>query len=162
MASSPPSTSHPFNICDLLMITDSHNQQLLWLTDGICNMVNDSTEQGGRWSVGGRYLAITCNQDQNSDIVYTSILDTQTGKVQSVPLRETITDSWSPIARYLLIRHANLDGDGVDWYVVDARTRKITKLTTLSDQNSAAVWSPDGTRVAITGYSVGQPNAVAI
>jgi len=141
-----------------LMITDSRNHQSLWLTSGICTMVNDRTEQRGLWSIDGRYLAVTCNQDQNSDRIQTSIVDTQTGKVQQVKLRETSSDSWSPTTPQLLVREVN----AATWYVVDARTGQITKLIALSDPNSSAAWSRDGTRVAVTGHRAGQPDAVYI
>lgn len=143
-----------------LMLTDPSAHQPLWLTAGICNLENGSTEQGGEWSVDGRYLAVTCNQAPNSDLIQTSILDTFTGKVQPIPLQDATSDSWSPVHPQVLIRQFN--GDGVDWYVVNARTQKITQLVKGSDQNAAAAWSPDGMHIAITGYRMGQLDAVTL
>jgi Tol biopolymer transport system component len=143
-----------------LMLTDVHNQRPLWVTAGICNLVNDSTEQSGQWSVDGRYLAVTCNREQQSDRIQTSILDTVTGKVQILLLHETVQVRWSPTSPQVLIQ--SFTGDGSTWDVVDARSQQITTLTTITDQNSAAAWSPDGTRVALTGHRENPPDTVTI
>ncbi|NOK63982.1 MAG: hypothetical protein GFH27_549325n130 [Chloroflexi bacterium AL-W] len=142
-----------------LMMADASGKQQTWLTEQICNMENFSAEQSGIWSVDGRYLAITCNHDPGSDMILTSLLDTQTGQIQPLNFEvELSAHSWSPTASQILIHSLY----ATDWYVVDASTGQHTRLITLSDSNTSATWSPDGTRVAVTGSVEDEQDSVYI
>ena len=143
-----------------LVLGDGQGRHNLWLTSGICNMENDSTEQRAIWSADGRYLAISCNREPGSDMILTTVLDTQTGQPQplDLPVGEVLPHQWSPGAQRLLIRALN----GSEWYVYDAETGRVDTLLSLRESHAMAAWSPDGQRVALVGKHHDDQDAIIV
>jgi dipeptidyl aminopeptidase/acylaminoacyl peptidase len=160
----------------------------LWLTadERYCGRSNTALSQSGAWSVDGRYVAITCQDDEFAskllvELATVNILDLETGKIHRVEVGSSEEHGvrvdagagpWSPAAPRLLVYMYRVNVNEADsqysyrngWALYDASTGTVRELITFDPEGGSygdAAWSPDGSQVAVIGQRAGDQRADA-
>ena len=100
---------------------------------------------GGRWSPGGRAIAVALESGGNTDI---ALLD-PSGQVLHFVTKDRgidVSPSWSPDGRSIVF--CSDRGGGPQIYVVDAEGGTPRRVTFEGNYNTSPAWSPKGDRIA--------------
>lgn len=159
-----------------LRLTDPDLKTPLWLTADrrACDRTNTAYSQSGLWSADGRFLAITCQEDNSNkpgtaltELLVVSLLDTTTGTIRRLDVgtddtRKIRVDAqarvWSPVDPQLLVVLSRNEPAGAStiWVVANLLDDRLTQLLELKDSIADDVaWSSDGRQVAILARQVG-------
>ena len=107
---------------------------------------------GGRWSPDGLTIAVSLEQDGNSDL----FLLTPEGRVVRRLTEDPgidVSPTWSPDGRRLAFCSGRRGGPQI--YVMDVGSGNIRRLTFRGDYNTSPAWSPKGDLIAYTTRSGG-------
>ncbi len=107
---------------------------------------------GGRWSPDGSTIAVSLEQDGNSDL----FLLTPEGRVIRRLTEDPgidVSPTWSPDGRHLAFCSSRRGGPQI--YVMDVGSGNIRRLTFRGDYNTSPSWSPKGDQIAYTTRSGG-------
>lgn len=107
---------------------------------------------GGRWSPDGSTVAVSLEQDGNSDL----FLLTPEGRVVRRLTDDPgidVSPTWSPDGRRLAFCSSRRGGPQI--YVMEVDSGNIRRLTFRGDYNTSPAWSPKGDLIAYTTRSGG-------
>ena len=107
---------------------------------------------GGRWSPDGSTIAVSLEQDGNSDL----FLLTPEGRVVRRLTDDPgidVSPTWSPDGRRLAFCSGRRGGPQI--YVMDVGSGNVRRLTFRGDYNTSPAWSPKGDMIAYTTRSGG-------
>ncbi|MBM4254711.1 MAG: Tol-Pal system beta propeller repeat protein TolB [Deltaproteobacteria bacterium] len=107
---------------------------------------------GGRWSPDSSTIAVSLEQDGNSDL----FLLTPEGRVVRRLTEDSgidVSPTWSPDGRRIAFCSSRRGGPQI--YVMDVGSGNIRRLTYQGDYNTSPAWSPKGDLIAYTTRSGG-------
>ena len=107
---------------------------------------------GGRWAPDGSTIAVSLEQDGNSDL----FLLTPEGRVVRRLTEDPgidVSPAWAPDGRHLAFCSSRRGGPQI--YVMDVGSGNIRRLTFRGDYNTSPAWSPKGDLLAYTTRSGG-------
>lgn len=114
----------------------------------------------------GQHVAVLTPAEDGWDI---AVYDSDSKEEIRVTRRagDELPAGWSPDGRYLLYWESTILGEGRDiahrLYVWDSETGEARPLTELESRSeTAAIWSPDGSRIAFVGSAGGSPDVYVI
>lgn len=155
-----------------LMLADITHGQQLWVTaldDPTCRAPDGNVLQSGIWSADGRFLSVTCQAgDYPGGPLVAYLFDRAAGPVhQLLPASGSDAQvvlqpqAWAPTDDRLLVKEYSPRTTTAHWSIIDAptgaRAPLIDVALTHGDPSHAALWSPDGQKLALltdTGFAI--------
>jgi TolB protein len=107
---------------------------------------------GGRWSPDGSTIAVSLEQDGNSDLFLLTPEGRAVRRLTEDPGID-VSPTWAPDGRRLAFCSSRRGGPQI--YVMDVGSGNIRRLTFRGDYNTSPAWSPKGDLIAYTTRSGG-------
>lgn len=107
---------------------------------------------GGRWSPDGSHVAVSLEQEGNSDLF---LLSPEGRVIRQLTERSgiNISPTWSPDGQSLAF--CSNRGGGPQLYIMNVSSGDVRRLTFRGDYNTSPSWSPKGDAIAYTTRSGG-------
>jgi TolB protein len=107
---------------------------------------------GARWSPDGSMIAVSLEQEGNSDIFLLSPEGRLIRRLTDHPGID-VSPTWSPDGRE--IAFCSSRGGNPQIYIINVNTGNVRRLTFRGTYNTSPVWSPKGDLIAYTGRADG-------
>ncbi|MGE0825136.1 MAG: Tol-Pal system beta propeller repeat protein TolB [Candidatus Binatia bacterium] len=107
---------------------------------------------GGRWSPDGSMIAVSLEQDGNSDLFLLSSSGEVMRRLTDDPGID-VSPTWSPDGKQIAFCSGRRGGPQI--YVMDVANGNLRRLTFRGDYNTSPMWSPKGDLIAYTSRSGG-------